>query len=75
MAREGGLAYTCQPTGQTRGQTRLVTGDRGGVSRALRNGQFVFVSSGQISFPKGELGFQRGLLVRGPDRHVMQVVE
>ena len=56
-------------------QTRLVTGDVEEASRALRNGQFGFVSSGQVSLHKGELGFQKGLLVRDLDGHVMQVVE
>ena len=56
-------------------QTRLVTGDIEQASRTLRNGRFAFVSSGQVSLPKGELGFQKGLLVRDLDGHVMQVVE
>ncbi len=56
-------------------QTRLVTGDIEEASRALRNGQFGFVSSGQVSVHKGELGFRKGLLVRDLDGHVMQVVE
>lgn len=38
-------------------------------------GQFAFVPSGQVSSPEGELGFQRGLLVRDLDGYVMQVVE
>ena len=56
-------------------QTRLVTGDIEEASRTLRNGQFGFVSSGQVSVHKGELGFRKGLLVRDLDGHVMQVVE
>ena len=56
-------------------QTRLVTGDIEQASRALRNGRFAFVSSGQASLPKGELGFRKGFLVRDLDGHVMQVVE
>ena len=56
-------------------QTRLVTGDIEQASRALRNGRFAFVSSGQVSLPKGELGFRKGFLVRDLDGHVMQVVE
>ena len=56
-------------------QTRLVTGDIEEASRALRNGKFWFVSSGQVSVHKGELGFRKGLLVRDLDGHVMQVVE
>ena len=56
-------------------QTRLVTGDIEQASRALRNGRFAFVSSGQVALPKGELGFQKGLLVRDLDGHMMQVVE
>ena len=42
---------------------------------AFRNGHFAFVSSGQVSLHKGELGFQKGLLVRDLDGHVMQLVE
>ena len=56
-------------------QTRLVTGDIEQASRALRNGRFAFVSSWQVSLPKGELGFRKGFLVRDLDGHVMQVVE
>lgn len=56
-------------------QTRLVTRDIEQASRDLRNGRFAVVSSGRVSLPKGELRFQKGLLVRDLDGHVMQVVE
>lgn len=56
-------------------QTTLVTRDADGVAHSLRNGKFAFVSPRVVKIPHGKLGFRKGFLVRGPDGHVMQVVE
>jgi catechol 2,3-dioxygenase-like lactoylglutathione lyase family enzyme len=55
-------------------QTTLVTNDLDAVARRLRDTHYRFVSPGVVSID-GTLGFRRGVLVRDPDRHVMQVVE
>jgi len=36
---------------------------------------FPLVSSGVVSLPDTTLGFRKGMLVRDPDGHVMQLVE
>lgn len=54
-------------------QTSLITRDIGATEEALRRVHAVFVSSGVVTLPARQLGFQQGVLVRGPDGHVMQV--
>jgi len=56
-------------------QTKLVTEDVEAASQRLRAGEFTFVSPGVITIPGGKLGFKKGLLVRDPDGHVMQIIE
>jgi catechol 2,3-dioxygenase-like lactoylglutathione lyase family enzyme len=56
-------------------QTRLVTDDAGAAAAHLRAGKYGFVSSGVIAIPAGGLDFTRGLLVRDPDGHAMQLIE
>jgi catechol 2,3-dioxygenase-like lactoylglutathione lyase family enzyme len=56
-------------------QTRLVTRDAGAVALTLRAGKAPLVSPGVISLTESTLGFTRGLLVRDPDGHVMQVIQ
>src|SRR5262249_5022635 len=56
-------------------QTRLVTQNSGTMVEALRDRRSSFVSPGIITLPDKELGFQKGLLVRDPDGHVMQLIE
>lgn len=55
-------------------QTRLVTANVMSIAGALE-GKYRFVSSGVTSLPDSRLGFQRGVLVRDPDGHVMQLTE
>jgi catechol 2,3-dioxygenase-like lactoylglutathione lyase family enzyme len=55
-------------------QTRLVTRDAEMLAERVRAGGYRFVSPGIIA-TDGRLGFARGLLVRDPDGHVMQIVQ
>jgi catechol 2,3-dioxygenase-like lactoylglutathione lyase family enzyme len=56
-------------------QTRLITGDIEDVANKVRAGRVVLVSSGVVSLSDGKLGFRKGLMVRDPDGHVMQLIE
>jgi len=56
-------------------QTRIVTTDAVGIGRSLIEGKYRLVSSGVIELSGGSFGFSRGLMVRDPDGHVMQLVE
>jgi catechol 2,3-dioxygenase-like lactoylglutathione lyase family enzyme len=56
-------------------QTRLVAADLDGVARTLRKRAAPFISPGAVTLPDDRLGFARGLLVRDPDGHVMEVVQ
>jgi catechol 2,3-dioxygenase-like lactoylglutathione lyase family enzyme len=56
-------------------QTRLVTQDIATVSRPLLAQRFALVSPGIITIQERSLGFQRGLLIRDPDGHVMELIE
>lgn len=56
-------------------QTRLVTSDIGQVMQHVREGHYSFVSPGLIKLEQEDLGFKQGFLIRGPDGHVMQIVE
>ena len=56
-------------------QTRLETRDLDGLTRRLREDHRVLVSAGPVALPERSLGLARGLLVRDPDGHVMEVFE
>jgi len=56
-------------------QTTLVAADIDGVARTLRERGAPFISPGAVKLPDDRLGFARGLLVRDPDGHVMEVVQ
>lgn len=56
-------------------QTTMLVPDAGAAAAALRRGRFRLVSPGAVTLPDGALGFQRGLRVRDPDGHVVQLVE
>jgi catechol 2,3-dioxygenase-like lactoylglutathione lyase family enzyme len=56
-------------------QTRLVTSDLQTGATRLREGRYAMISSGLIQFAEPVLGFKRGLLVRDPDAHAMQLIE
>jgi hypothetical protein len=56
-------------------QTKLVTTDASAMVGKLRAGKFGFVSSDLIHLSDSTLGFARGVLVRDPDGHVMELIE
>ena len=56
-------------------QTRLVVEDLANLEEKLRKEKYLFVSSGIVQLPKHKLGFKRGLSVRDPDGHVIELVE
>ena len=56
-------------------QTRLVTRQADMAAQYLRSGRSTFVSPGVVAMPDGRLGFEKGLLIRDPDGHTLQVVQ
>jgi catechol 2,3-dioxygenase-like lactoylglutathione lyase family enzyme len=56
-------------------QTKLITNDLESATVRLREGRYAFVSSGLVSLPEAVFGFKRGLLVRDPDAHAIQLIE
>lgn len=56
-------------------QTSLRVGSVAGVAQNLLLGKYLFVSPGVVLLNERQLGFSKGLLVRDPDGHVMQIVE
>jgi len=63
-----------RPTDLLHWQVTLVVGDAEAVAKLLR-ANYMFVSAGVVTLRDGALGFKKGVLVRDPDGHVMQVVE
>lgn len=56
-------------------QTRLVAANLEATGRTLREARVTMISPGAVRLPDTPLGFARGLLVRDPDGHAMEVVE
>ena len=56
-------------------QTRLVGGEVAGLVRHVRAAGAHLVSPGVIALPDAALGFGRGLLIRDPDGHALQLIE
>jgi len=56
-------------------QTELETEDAEGTIAPLRLAASRFVSSGNISFAGGKIGFTRGFVVRDPDGHAVGIVQ
>jgi catechol 2,3-dioxygenase-like lactoylglutathione lyase family enzyme len=56
-------------------QTTVLVPDANAAAAAVRRGGFRLVSPGPVTLPDTALGFRRGLLVRDPDGHVVQLVE
>jgi len=50
-------------------------GQQFAAASALRRGKFHLISPGAVSLPDTALGFERGVRVRDPDGHVIQLVE
>jgi catechol 2,3-dioxygenase-like lactoylglutathione lyase family enzyme len=56
-------------------QTTLVVNSAEQIAERLNRENFRFVSPGVVKIGDGRLGFMKGLLVRDPDGHVMQLIE
>jgi catechol 2,3-dioxygenase-like lactoylglutathione lyase family enzyme len=55
--------------------TTVLVPDAEGAAAVLRRGQFRLISPEPVSLPDTALGFGRGVRVRDPDGHVIQLVE
>ncbi len=56
-------------------QTHLTTPDTEAANQRLRGARATFVSPGTVTLPKSELGFSKGLTVRDPDGHALQLIQ
>ena len=56
-------------------QTTVLVSDVAAAASAVRRGRFRLVSPSPVELPDSALGFRRGILVRDPDGHVVQLVE
>jgi catechol 2,3-dioxygenase-like lactoylglutathione lyase family enzyme len=56
-------------------QTTVVVPDVAAAAQVVKRGQFHLLSSTPVMLPDTTLGFQRAILVRDPDGHVIQLVE
>ena len=56
-------------------QTTLATRSLGAAGRRLLSGTFALISPGVVALPDERLGFRKGLLVRDPDGHAVQLIE
>jgi catechol 2,3-dioxygenase-like lactoylglutathione lyase family enzyme len=56
-------------------QTTVLVPDVGAAAEAVRRGKFRLVSTAPVELPDTALGFPRGILVRDPDGHAIQLVE
>jgi catechol 2,3-dioxygenase-like lactoylglutathione lyase family enzyme len=56
-------------------QTSVVVPDVSAATEAVRRGKFRLISSAPVALPDTALGFARGILVRDPDGHAVQLVE
>ncbi len=56
-------------------QTQLLANDSQELSEKLRKNKIEFVSNGIIDVSEKEIGFSRGMIVRDPDGHAMQIIE
>ena len=56
-------------------QTTLTVNDAEAAALTLRANRSMFVSPGLVQLGRDDLGFTKGLLVRDPDGHVMELIE
>ena len=56
-------------------QTTILVPDVGAAAAAVRRGTFRLLSAAPVELPDTALGFSRGILVRDPDGHAVQLVE
>jgi catechol 2,3-dioxygenase-like lactoylglutathione lyase family enzyme len=74
--RDGRLYPTDErPNDLVHWQTTVLVPDAEAAAEAVRHGKFRLVSPAPVELPDTTLGFTRGLLVRDPDGHAVQLVE
>jgi catechol 2,3-dioxygenase-like lactoylglutathione lyase family enzyme len=56
-------------------QTEMVTSSAEAANRKLQSQKFRLISLGAIALPDARLGFHKGLLLRDPDGHAVELVE
>jgi catechol 2,3-dioxygenase-like lactoylglutathione lyase family enzyme len=56
-------------------QTTILVPDAAAAAEVVRRGKFRLISPGAIALPDTALGFRRGVRVRDPDGHVVQLIE
>jgi hypothetical protein len=56
-------------------QTTLVTRGTDQIARGITSDKAALVSPRVVSFKEGQLGFDKGLLVRDPDGHALLMIE
>ncbi|HKT60445.1 MAG TPA: VOC family protein [Gemmatimonadales bacterium] len=56
-------------------QTTVLVPDAATAAAVVRRGRFRLVSPGPVELPDTALGFQRGLMVRDPDGHAVQLIQ
>ena len=56
-------------------QTKLSVGSVDAVASSLLLANYLFVSPGAVTLGENQLGFSKGLLVRDPDGHAVELVE
>jgi catechol 2,3-dioxygenase-like lactoylglutathione lyase family enzyme len=56
-------------------QTSVVVPNVAAATEAVRRGKFRLISAAPVELPDTALGFSRGVLVRDPDGHAVQLIE
>jgi catechol 2,3-dioxygenase-like lactoylglutathione lyase family enzyme len=77
LAPRGGRPYPAdeRPNDLVHWQTSVVVPDLSAATEAVRRGKFHLISAAPVELPDTALGFSRGILVRDPDGHAVQLVE
>lgn len=77
LAPTDGRAYPAdeRPNDLVHWQTTVLVPDVARAATIVRRGKFSLLSPGPVELPDAALGFKRGVLVRDPDGHVVQLVE
>jgi catechol 2,3-dioxygenase-like lactoylglutathione lyase family enzyme len=77
LAPTDGRAYPAdeRPNDLVHWQTTVLVPDAAAAAAIVRRGKFRLLSPRPVELPDSTLGFKRGILVRDPDGHVVQLVE
>jgi catechol 2,3-dioxygenase-like lactoylglutathione lyase family enzyme len=77
LAPRDGRPYPAdeRPNDLVHWQTSVVVPDVAAATEAVRRGRFRLISAAPVDLPDTALGFSRGILVRDPDGHAVQLVE